>query len=148
MHTMKLLARVAVGASILLLHSTGAAAATYYLATTGNNNNSCSAAQSSSTPKATFASMWSCLTAGDTLIVADGTYNQDAAAPSGKAGTASAYITIQAQNDGGAKITTPMFLKNNSYIAFIGLKFTGNSEAIHIERAGTGAGAHPLTFQR
>ena len=48
---------------------------TYYVSKSGNDGNSCAQAQSPSTPKLTFASGLTCLSAGDTLIVHAGTYD-------------------------------------------------------------------------
>jgi Right handed beta helix region len=50
-------------------------AATYYVASTGSNSFSCAQAQSQSTPKLTIASGIGCLSPGDTLMVAAGTYS-------------------------------------------------------------------------
>jgi hypothetical protein len=47
---------------------------TYYVAKTGSDNNSCSSAQLQSTPKLTINAGAACLSAGDTLVVRDGTY--------------------------------------------------------------------------
>jgi|SRR5215471_519293 len=60
----------------LLLSSRVAQAANYYISTNGNDSNSCNQSQSINNPKATFRSATSCLTAGDTLFVRAGTYNQ------------------------------------------------------------------------
>ncbi len=60
-------------------------AATYYLSTSGSDGNSCAASQSAGTPKATFSSAWGCLSAGDTLVVADGTHTSTSPRPGRRA---------------------------------------------------------------
>ena len=57
---------------LLLLLSSLAQAATYYVATTGNDNNSGTQAQ----PFKTIAKGISTAVSGDTLLLADGTYNE------------------------------------------------------------------------
>jgi len=53
-------------------------ATTFYVAQSGGDNNrSCATAQTLATPKATINSGVSCLSAGDTLIVRGGTYNEN-----------------------------------------------------------------------
>lgn len=59
---------------LLLTLATPAAASTYYLAPAGSDARSCTTAQAIGTPKATFASAVTCLSAGDTLYVRAGTY--------------------------------------------------------------------------
>jgi hypothetical protein len=135
------------GALALLLNTSGAFAATYYLSTSGSDSNSCSAAQSSGSAKASFGSAWGCLAAGDTLIVADGTYS-NAQPPTAKSGAAGAPITLRAANDGGARISTGMVFKGNAYLSFIGFKLTGSSSAVEIFSNGSGKPSHDLTFQR
>lgn len=84
---------------ILAALSGQAQAATYYLSPTGNDSlNGTTLAQA----WATFSRAWNTVRAGDTLILADGTYRQRVAP--GISGTASAHITIRAQNDGRAII--------------------------------------------
>ncbi len=53
-----------------------AQAATYYVAKNGKDANSCAQAQSSSAPKLTIGDAVGCLTAGDTLYVRAGSYNE------------------------------------------------------------------------
>lgn len=76
-------------------------ATTYYIDDTGNNANTCVQAQTPSTAKATFVNVFTtCMVAGDTLIVRDGTYNQQIIDPPN--GTSGAYTIIKAENDGAA----------------------------------------------
>jgi hypothetical protein len=51
-------------------------AATYYVAKSGNNGNTCAQAQSTSTAKLTIAEGLKCLSAGDTLFVRGGNYDE------------------------------------------------------------------------
>lgn len=62
---------------VLAVCLSGAAplAATYYVATTGSDANSCGTATSSGTPKASISNAAGCLSAGDTLLVRGGTYD-------------------------------------------------------------------------
>lgn len=58
--------------------------ATYYTSRSGSDSNSCATAQSTSSPKATVNGGISCLSAGDTLLVRGGTYDEQiASVPSG-----------------------------------------------------------------
>src|SRR5262252_5990285 len=58
--------------------------ATYYTSRSGSDGNSCATAQSTSSPKATVNGGISCLSAGDTLLVRGGTYDEQiASVPSG-----------------------------------------------------------------
>jgi hypothetical protein len=87
-------------------------AATYYVSPSGSNSNSCTAAQSSSTPKLTVSAGYACATtAGDTVILMDGTYGNEGVVGESnyvvtvsKAGTSASPITVKAQNRGKAII--------------------------------------------
>ncbi len=58
--------------------------ATYYVSTTGSDSRSCAIVQSISTPKLTINSGLGCASAGDTVLVRAGTYNETiASVPSG-----------------------------------------------------------------
>ncbi len=62
---------------VLCASSPGAAlGSTYYVSKSGNDGNSCAQAQSPSGSKQTIASGLKCLTAGDTLTVRAGTYDE------------------------------------------------------------------------
>jgi hypothetical protein len=100
--------------------------ATYYVNKTGNNSNSCAQAQVSATAKQTIAGGISCMSAGDKLIIGDGTYAERITntVPSGTAG---APTTIQAANRNAA-ILRPSgsgyvvnIYSGKSYITFDGL---------------------------
>lgn len=62
--------------AFLLVNANPLFATTFYVATTGNDSRSCSTAQTITTPKLTIVSGASCLSAGDTLLVRAGTYNE------------------------------------------------------------------------
>src|SRR4051812_16149188 len=69
-------------------------AATYYVAKSGSNNYSCAQAQSVSTPRLTIVAGIACLTAGDTLMVRAGDYDEGiASTPSGTSWTNKVRIT-------------------------------------------------------
>jgi hypothetical protein len=53
-----------------------AVASTYYVATTGDDSRSCMTAQTITTPKRTIKNAVTCLSAGDTLLVRGGTYDE------------------------------------------------------------------------
>src|SRR6266566_4039560 len=76
---------------------------TYYVAKTGSDSNSCNSAQSPSTPKLTINAGAGCLSAGDTLIVKSGTYNEILAdvIPSGTAGS---HTIVRSETQYGAII--------------------------------------------
>jgi len=133
---------------IAFLLSSQAWATDYYLSTTGDDGYSCAQAQSPSTPKATFGSVWSCLSAGDTLSVADGTYTT-VSPPIEKAGSEGNVILVQAENDGGAILSGGVTLRANSYIEFVGFKFTASISALAVWSNNTVGGvSHHLTFRR
>jgi chitodextrinase len=85
---------------LLLVSLSGAApAATYYISTTGSDSFS---GASYSLAWATFSHAWAVMHAGDTLLVADGTYHQRVAPTF--SGTSQSRLTIRAMNDGRAII--------------------------------------------
>jgi hypothetical protein len=97
----------------------------YYVSNSGSNSNSCTAAKSSATPKQTIQGAFSCLAPGDTLIVRDGTYSGAANAFTGLPnGTAASYITLRAENEGNAIITSGVdMVHTNAYIIVQGFRF-------------------------
>ena len=75
---------------------------TYYVSPNGSNSNNGSSSQA---PFKTLPHAFSQLSAGDTLIVMDGTYTPGNEFELSCSGTSSAYITVKAQNKGKAVIS-------------------------------------------
>src|SRR5215472_11786325 len=83
-------------------------AATYYVATTGSDINSCAVAQSPATPLQTIAAGIACLSGGDTLLVANGTYSEGInlnTLPNGSAGN---NTTVKSTTFRGAVLQPPL----------------------------------------
>lgn len=106
--------------------------ATYYVSN-GGTNNSCAAATNPSTRRSTINNGIACLSAGDTLVIANGTYNEriDDNIPSGSSG---APTIIRAENNRQATMqpsgsSTPIiWISHNaarSYITVDGLVLDG-----------------------
>ena len=102
-------------------------AATYYVAKTGSNSNSCAQAASPGSAKLTVAAGLACLSGGDTLIVGDGTYNEQIfrQIPSG---TAAARTTLKAANankailkPSGTAEHSVIVIHDNDYITIDGM---------------------------
>lgn len=95
------------------ISTTPAGSALYYMSTSGDDNND---GTSQSSPWATFEHAWAVLQPGDTLIVADGTYNQTLSPT--VSGISGYPITIRAKNRGRAIIQKtddgPAILINSS----------------------------------
>lgn len=101
-------------------------AATYYV--DDSQSNDTGNGQTIQTAKKYIESGIALLSGGDILIIRDGIYatvnDQINSLPNGSAG---AYTTIKAENDGGAVITaTDGFSFNANYIQVEGLKFSGS----------------------
>lgn len=78
---------------------TPAWATDYFVSKSGSDANSCAAAQSSATPKLTILSALGCESAGDTILIGDGTYTDVSIGGSIAAGTSvAARTTIKAIN--------------------------------------------------
>ncbi|WP_239632408.1 polysaccharide lyase 6 family protein [Paenibacillus sp. H1-7] len=76
--------------------------------------------------------------AGTTIVLADGVYSHTGAfSISGKNGTASAPITIKAENQGQAELTARagFNISNSSYIVIQGFKFTGTAIAVNMNNS-------------
>lgn len=121
---------------------------TIFLATTGSDANSCTTARTSTTPKASFASVWPCMVAGDVLQVGSGTY-ASASPPQGTSGSAGNPMVVQAQTDGGVTITGGLLIHRSSYLTFIGLKVVDTSLVIYVNSNNSvGNISHHITFQK
>lgn len=121
-------------------------AATYYVATTGSD----SAAGTSAAPLKTIAGGVAKAKAGDTIIVRDGTYAYSGsqggmAVTINKAGSSSAWITLQAEHKGKAVLDCKLIC--HSYIAFggssaywkvIGFSIRGGHDAAIFSNSGGG----------
>ena len=97
-------------------------ASTYYMATNGSDSNG----GTSAAPFGTFSKAMGVLTAGDTLLIKDGTYYQSLTVT--VSGTAAAAITIKAVNDGavivdGQGTREPLKIAGRSYINVEGIVF-------------------------
>ena len=100
-------------------------AATHYISPTGSDSNF----GTNAAPWATFSKAFSSMTAGDTLIIKNGTYNQLFTSPPN--GTPSAYTTVKAENDGGVIITGGLqLIHTNAYLIFEGLRFQDSTDKI------------------
>jgi hypothetical protein len=138
---------------------------TYYVAKTGSNSYSCTQAQASSTPKLTIAGGLSCLTAGDTLTIYDGTYaeyitfnqlvsglsdSQRTTVRAATAGTVTLKPTSCTPTTGTSAV---VWVYGKSYITFDGLivdgvncAFNVGSDAFLINNSGT-VSSHHVTLQ-
>ena len=122
-----------------------ASATTHYIAATGGSDSN---AGTSAAPWATFDHAWTSMGPGDTLIVGNGTYNQQVSPPASLSGTAGGYTTIQAETPWGVTVdgssVTPqyrgtLYMYGMSYFQVIGIKFasgpslTGGQEPIMLD---------------
>lgn len=117
---------------LFLLLTVTAHAATYYMAPTPTGSDSNSG--TSGSRWATFSHAFSEMSGGDTLIVGDGTYNQQIKnVPDGSSG---AYTIVKAENDNEVTVISPqvdyqaaLYLSYSEYIQVEGIKFDGNNYA-------------------
>ena len=127
---------------ITIVLATPAYATDFYASPSGSDANSCTAAQSPSTPKQTLASVLTCESAGDTIFLADGTYDGGITSSQITAGTSTSNrTTIRAINKHGATITKTggtqvVLLDNRPFLHFWGIVFDG-----------TGASNNPMKLQ-
>jgi hypothetical protein len=106
-----------------------AQAATYYVAKNGKDANSCAQAQSSSAPKLTIGDAVGCLTAGDTLYVRAGSYNETLiyTVPSGSSWSSKVRIaaypgeTVWMRPATGRLTSVLWFGRSQHYIEFDGI---------------------------
>lgn len=99
-------------ASVIAGGSPASGGDTYYVSPSGNNSNN---GRSTQTPFKTLPHALSALSAGDTLIVMDGTYTASSQIEAENSENASSYITIKAQNKGKAIISGGNTTKANDY---------------------------------
>ncbi len=99
-------------ASVIAGGSPASGGDTYYVSQSGNNSNN---GRSTQTPFKTLPHALSALSAGDTLIVMDGTYTASSQIEAENSENASSYITIKAQNKGRAIISGGNTEKSNDF---------------------------------
>jgi hypothetical protein len=99
-------------ASVIAGGSPASGGDTYYVSPSGNNSNN---GRSTQTPFKTLPHALSALSAGDTLIVMDGTYTASSQIEAENSENASSYITIKAQNKGRAIISGGNTEKGNDF---------------------------------
>lgn len=106
-----------------------------YVATTGNDNN----AGTSAAPYQTIQRAFNVVNAGDRIVIRNGTY---AKAELSRAGTSSAWITVEAENPGQAKIVNPTaanvgggiyVYSSSAFTIFKGLDISGGQHAFSLE---------------
>jgi parallel beta-helix repeat protein len=136
-----------------------AQAATYYVAKTGNDNSSCSQAQTASGAKQTFAGGLSCLNAGDTLYVRQGTYNESLVnnVPSGTSWSNKVRIAnypgetvwLKVPNMDPAKGLAVYLDQSQQYIEFDGINFDGSQAYYGSVQMSSWSGGNPhhIRFQ-
>ncbi len=109
----------------------------FYVATNGSDSNSCSAAQNINTPKRTINNALSCLTAGSTLHLRGGTYNESlvGALPSGSSW--SNAVTIASYPGEKATIKGYFYITGSQYFVI---------DNIIIDAAGFDADGIKLTY--
>lgn len=106
--------------------------ATQWIATNGNNGNSCFAGEGS--PRQTIASGQACLSAGDTLIAKDGTYNHSGVLTLDRGGSdEGSRVIYKSQNFRGARIAGGTDLKfiNVHWVTFDGFVVDGMQVGIN-----------------
>lgn len=142
--------------AILLFAPSIAHSTFYWVATSGNDGNSCGAIDSTSegsdpgTYKLTISSALTCVSAGDTVLVKNGTYVLTNDISIGLIGTSGSPITVKAQNLLGAIITDnalgvqKAFQIGGSWIVVDGFEITGFGEDPAVNPNG-GGGAFYLS---
>ncbi len=130
--------------ALLLAATAVSQAGTYYVATGGSDSNPGTQSQ----PFQTVSHAAGVVSAGDTVIVENGTYNETIV--ENASGTSSAPITIQAQNQWGAVIAPSgsgeIISVNGSYVTIENFEIIGNSggtnnDGIKFQYPGTGGHA-------
>jgi hypothetical protein len=136
-----------------IFNTSTALGTTYYVAKAGSNSHSCAQAVNPSTPKQTINAGISCLSAGDTLVVGNGTYAESLTNPFSNTGSSWANkITVKAQNTKQVTISPSsgdyiiwLGTSTQKYIEFDGLVLEGN-KVISIGYA-VWWNAHHIRFQ-
>ena len=136
-----------------------AQAATYYVAKNGKDANSCAQAQSSSAPKLTIGDAVNCLTAGDTLYVRAGSYNETLiyTVPSGSSWSSKVRIaaypgeTVWVRPAAGSVTSVLGFGRSQHYIEFDGINLDASkmtdSVIVRMESADGKNDAHHIRIQ-
>jgi Right handed beta helix region len=136
-----------------------AQAATYYVAKTGKDANSCAQAQSSSAPKLTIGAAVGCLTAGDTLYVRAGSYNETLiyTVPSGSSWSSKVRIAAYPgetvwMRPAAASVTSVLwFGRSQHYIEFDGINLDASklmdSDIVRMEAGDGKNDAHHIRIQ-
>jgi hypothetical protein len=149
---------LAIGLLLLLLVPASGWTATYYVGTTGNDNNSCSAAQNIGTPKHTIGNARNCLSAGDTLYVRGGTYQESNIGGWPGGISWASPVTIKAYpGDAAAILLSPsgavaavgLQQTSEQYIIFDSLVFDGNNKTggtVYVTGYPGPVGAHHIRF--
>jgi len=119
-----------------------AAPATYHVAPGGSDR----ASGQAGAPWATWAHAWLKVRPGDTVVVADGKYEQ-ASPPAELAGEAGRPITFRASRPGGAQLEGLLF-KGNAHLVIEGFRIDGKAGAVGVMSAGRDKPSHHLAFRQ
>jgi len=145
--------RLSLAAALLLIVPAASYAATYYVSPTGSD----SAAGSSTAPFRTIQKAVDLVNPGDTVVVKDGLYTtsgnrySDRVIQFNRGGTASAWVTVKAENQNGAILdgqnyaTTYGIVFSNSFIKVDGLQIRNfRTAGLWLQNSASGAQAHDL----
>lgn len=135
----------------LLVPATHATAATYYVSPSGNDGRTCTEAQSQTVPRRTIEAGIDCLSAGDTLVIRNGTYHESpscsglsVAVCMDRGGTNGNWVTIRAESrwgavvDGSGRDYGILMQGAASFVRIEGFEVTGASyNGIHLNASGS-----------